>query len=173
MKLLKYKEQFGFRSILAPARPNDIEEAEDELEKKLPIEYLEFLKEWNGGIFLDELPPSIELDGYFNNVTILYGIGPYAADYVHLLGERSQEGYGFAKRVPSRFLAIGEGGPMQKICISIEGMDNGKIYYWEPIELREDDVPTMDYVTLIGENFLDFWNKLIKGGTSPDQWVDE
>lgn len=162
----KYAKKFGFRSILAPALQEDIDKVESEWGVRLPSEYTDFLREWNGGVFCDERDPIFDTGENYRELVLLYGVGPYPAEGVHLLSQSSQEGYGFRERVPDRFLAIGHGQPFEKICMSIKGEDKGKIFFWYPGgEIRETDVPTMEFLSLIGDDFFDFWNKLIKGGT--------
>ena len=50
----KFIEKFGFRSILSTATQADIDDSENQLNKKIPKDYAEFLLEWNGGIFVDD-----------------------------------------------------------------------------------------------------------------------
>ena len=163
----KFIEKFGFRSILAPAKEVDLKDAEMQLGKKFPLEYAEFLKLWNGGVFTDSPKPIFQVEEYvYRPLTVLHGVGPYSVPSIHLLGDAVQNAYRFDELVPDRFLAIGWGGPFEVLCISVEGDDMGKVFSWYPGGyVSDDDVRTEEFLTLVAENFFDFWNNLIEGDT--------
>ena len=163
----KFIEKFGFRSILSTATQADIDDSENQLNKKIPKDYAEFLLEWNGGIFVDDPRPIFQVDEFvYRQIVHLHGVGPFPVELVHLLGESVQHGYRFDELVPERFLAIGCGNTFEILCISTDSEDSGRVYSWYPGGyVSDDDVRTEEFLTLVAENFFDFWNNLIEGDT--------
>lgn len=149
-------------NLYAPASEQQLQSLERELGKPLPAGYRAFLKSRNGERFSSAIrcaakhDPKIDVD---LAVIVIYGIGSVGDQY-NLLD--AQNDYDFNSRVPDNIICIAEASHRLRICISLDGDDQGKIYLWIPIEdWVEDDVESSyEELSIIFDSFEDFLNSL-------------
>jgi SMI1-KNR4 cell-wall len=131
----KKMEELKFRYIRDKfIRVSDlaITEIEKTVSVKLPEDYLEFVKKYGGTSF----------DGYaiaFLNengnepeeiiVDVFYGVGRKVENYDLL--DKYQT---FSDRIPKRMLPIAQTPGSSQFCLSLSGIDKGKIYFWDMAE---------------------------------------
>jgi hypothetical protein len=98
-------------------------------------------------------PDPVDGDG---ELALLYGLSdePHHDDLRY-----AGMGLEFSQRVPSRFIAIGLSPYDDRIALSIQGEDAGRVFLWRPGEPWEPspNVPTMQYLHLIANDFDGFW----------------
>lgn len=163
-----FEKKFGLRPLLTMFDDADLEFAYEVLGYPIPAPYLEFLKMWNGGFFMEECaepfyrtPGVLDPDGEFIGVSYLYGLGPVYMDY-HVLHERSE--YEFEERVPNWFLPIGQWGlePHPRFCIGLAGDVTGQIFHWDPGVVLEEgkNIQTTEHLAFIANDFYEFWEMI-------------
>lgn len=174
---MKFPAKLGFTSSRSPCDSSLLIEFERSLpQNKLPPEYRNFLMEWNGGDFdlvawrgehfigsnLDIgvlVPGQKHLEDDFPvYIGELYGLFDPNSSYDL---RRSGIAYGFEKAVPSNYLAIGgSSSDTGIVCISIDGDDFGKVYYWcgEPWEVSTS--PNVEYMSFVAHDFQAFWSMI-------------
>lgn len=133
----------------------DINTLCDELEIKLPSDYVEFLLRHNGGQpkqnHFSKKDPRGEsnFDFYLN---VFFGIGGDDTSY-DIVTMYSI----YCDRIPEELLPIGDDGVGNIICIGIERDFNGKVFmWWKSGQVDEGEEPNFENVDLIDESFGDF-----------------
>ena len=134
---------------------------EQQINVKLPKNYVEFLLLYNGGRFKQEVYSMIE-PIYGTSGVSEGGISWFytlAEDYHYNLFKNYQT---FKKRIPKELIPIGSDSCGNQICLAVGGDNYGKVYFWNHDWENDDDEQEPDYsnVYLIANNFTEFVNKL-------------
>jgi hypothetical protein len=165
MKRFAIPDDWRPKGWMAPCSEDDIRAAEKELNVVFPPVYRAYLLENNAVSFGSGLvgPTEDEFDGPLP-VGEFYGVDPKKPPDSHDLRAR-RNGYDFPKRVPAGIVKIGESvSGYHAFCMSLREQDYGAIYYWDPglpwEEREEDNVPTMQYLTKVADDFESFWNTI-------------
>lgn len=151
------------KALFEPCSEQDIRELEQHINATLPEGYRDFLLQWNGCGFVDNVPAFDLADSRFEEeygtMDRLFGL-PTKSGGADLRLKSS--GYQFRERVPERFLAIGDNPYQEFVCISLAGDDRGSVFLWSPGEAWEPDenVPTMEYLYLAAKTFRQFFDSL-------------
>ena len=155
-----YESKFGFQNRIGPIDLQALATFEETLpSKKLPIEYREFLVEWNGGIF-EESDVGVEVpeDPYYPfRISELYGV---SLNPVGLTLQKAETGYGFRDATPRDYIPIGDAGGWDTLALAVAGRNVGKVYCWRPGEPWPQKEQTEDLLTFLCADFREFWNGL-------------
>lgn len=136
---------------------DQVNDFESRLGVTLPIDYKDFLLKYNGGYprpnaftFIDNFnKTSNSIVDFFHAIYEGYGEGNLEIDYDYFKS---------AKRIPPNVLPIA-GDPFGNlICLSIEGEDKGKVYFWD--HETEPQNASYENLSLIAGSFADFINIL-------------
>jgi len=150
-----------------PCSEDQIGAIETLMRVHFPDDYREFLKHCNGLTFDDDHPVRIkisdelsrkELDSTFGHLSALWAITDHDTGELRL--HQRQNGYEYNRRVPSGFVAIGNGFSSARLCICMnKGSDYGKVYYWEPAEDWEmgDILRSSEDLRFVANSFAEFW----------------
>lgn len=131
----------------------NIKQAEESMERRIPIEYIEFLLLYNGGH-----PERCE---FYESVTdcpwgveLFYGIG--GKNKCDLVGVCKE----YESRMPKELLPIANTGGCQ-ICICTEGENTGKIFFWDSEEeIPEAEQPCYENVYFLAASLMVFLEEL-------------
>lgn len=137
-----------------PLTEQDILEAEERLQRRIPTEYRTFLLTYNSGypeLLNFSLPSGGEKDcsvGYFYGLKVPYGI--------NIEWNLSE----YRDRIPAEMFPFTSCGGSQ-ICLCTAGANKGKVYFWDSEEEDPDaPQPCYDNIYLIAESFAEFLSRL-------------
>jgi hypothetical protein len=134
------------RDSFDPLIPSDLAEFESEVGAKLPDDYRAFLLKFNGGYFEDKVRyPYLEPCPYgeFGIIECFHGLNT-GYDYADIRDDiKVLEDW----NVPRNLLPIGDDIFGDPICLSITGVNRGRVFFWH----REDEARV-----LIGNTFSQF-----------------
>jgi hypothetical protein len=140
----------------APLTEQEIIDLETELHHSLPIDYAEFLRNYNGGTPHRNIFP---IRGYS-----LYDEGVLAFFFGTKRGETTDVLTVFRmseNRVPQELLPIGADVFGNLICLTVAGPNRGKVYWWfHEEEADEKEPPTYDNIYFVANSFTDLLNSL-------------
>ncbi len=170
--LKKFNPPFPIEARFPPVSEEMLMEVSKSLARPLPFpeDYLDFLRQWNGVISLEnggmvqylnaaEMCDD-DLDEGYASISSLFGIGD-SSDFFDL--RKCQKHYSFDRRVPGHFLAIGVGISVDFVCMSLAHETYGLIMIWEPGESWPEDgkyIQTMDALRPLANSFGEFWDRL-------------
>jgi hypothetical protein len=135
---------------------NDVIAFEAKIGIDLPLEYRQFLLTYNGGVpALIVFPIKENKRDTRSMLQILFGL---KQEGVNSLEHRVDE---IGERFPIDLLPIGNDLGGNIICISIRGVNRGKIFFWELETEKEDEGPP-DYSNVypVTDSFNEFLNSL-------------
>lgn len=127
-----------------------IKEFETKYNINLPIQYREFLLEYNGGNVKPNVFKISDEEGE-TAVNTLYGLG--IAEHYDELSNVFDSLYG---EICEEFISIGDDSGGNQICLGIEGNYLGKIYLLHDVE----EIEEMNNMIFISNSFNDFLNDL-------------
>lgn len=115
----------------------------------LPKDYRNYLLAYTG-----DIPSNLDFNfkGQKNGSTLscLYG---FYSGYENILKSAEEMGH----RYPTNLLPIGDDVCGNRILLSVQGSDRGKVYFWDhESEVDEGEKPNYSNVTLISDSFTDF-----------------
>lgn len=141
-----------------PLNSDRLKEFEHKFEMTLPNDYRDFLLTYNGGY---PEPDGFWIQGMDGNGSLVDRfLGIHGGEHDNLLGYLEI----YKERIPPNFLPIAHDPGGNLICMSVEGEDKGKIYFWDHEEEADPDQgETAGYqnVYLIADSFTDFFENLI------------
>lgn len=133
----------------------DIDTLCDELEIRLPSDYVDFLLHHNGGQLTQNHFSKKDSNGesiFDFHLNVFFGIGGNDTSY-DLLTMYSI----YCDRIPEELLPIGDDGVGNIICVGVEGGYAGNIFmWWKSGQVDEGEEPNFENVDLIDESFEDF-----------------
>jgi hypothetical protein len=139
----------------------DINNIENKLGLKLPVEYKQFLELHNGGHPLKDFYPLIEpiwgdkVRG--GNADLAWFLAIYEGEYENF--ERTLNT--MRNRIPKDLIPIARGSGGDLVCLCTQGDNYGKVYFWDHNwEAEDGQEPTYDNVYLVANSFTDFINSL-------------
>lgn len=131
----------------------DILAAEKKLQRKIPIEYRNFLLQYNSGYPEPRnfrRPPEGEI---MDSVGCFYGLKTsYGINLEWILEE-------YKDRMPAEMFPIAQVGGCQ-ICLCTEGLNKGKVYFWDSEEEPEPLQPNYDNLYYLADSLTDFFASL-------------
>lgn len=129
----------------------EIEQLESQTGISLPVDYKAFLLEHNGG---EPDPSEFQTkDGKVQSfVSYFLPISNLVDD--NLLEEI--EGLSQAGQIPSNLIPIATDPADNRIVLSVEGKERGKVYYWAWDEEDDNHIASYKYIRLIADSFDDF-----------------
>src|SRR5216683_6120046 len=126
------------RDSFDPIIPSDLAGFELDVGARLPDDYKAFLLKFNGGYFEDEVRyPYLEpcLYGEFGMIRSFHGLNT-GYDYADIRDDiKVFEDW----NVPRNLLPIGDDIFGNPICLSIAGVNYGKVFFWD----REDEAKVL------------------------------
>jgi hypothetical protein len=152
-----------FYSLFPPCTEADLRQLQQDLDVKLPEDYLDFLRQTNGmwlkPFLAFPFPDAFdeEDEGW---VQMFFGV---ASPSTERDLREEQRGYAFCERVPRTIIAIGSSVDWDRVCLSVAPTQFGCIYAWEPGEPWEPDninVPTTRWLRFVAPTFARFWDSL-------------
>lgn len=154
MKTLELTKLKSFRNTTF----DEIVALEQQINIRLPKDYVEFLLRYNGG---RPKKNSCDLIEVIDTIETTCGISWFytlAEDYNYNLFENYQI---FLNRMPKELIPIASDGCGNQICLAVQGDNYGKVYFWDhDWEHDEGEEPTYRNIYLIANSFTEFVNKL-------------
>jgi len=135
-----------------------LEALQQKYDVKLPSDYIEFLKIYNG-VILKVKEFFISDDQGSSTLDILYGLAD-TAQFEHLdLGRKWRK---TRASMPDDIFPIGSDPGGNYVCICLEGEDYGKIFFYDHEEPNEDENGQPNHQNLypIGDSFSYFMASL-------------
>lgn len=125
----------------------------------LPPDYKQFLLKNNGG---KPNPNKFKVDirGFENCSRVRCFFGIHKNDK-HDLSEHIQR---YKHMLPTNLLPIASEIASDLICLSVNGNDYGKIYFWDSNWIVTDRVPDYSNVHFLANSLLEFFDKLFEDG---------
>lgn len=151
-------------SICNKTRNEDLVLLEKRLKAKLPKSFREFLLTYN----LCKIEPNVFLidsNKGDNVVRHFFGICP---DYEW--GDLQYAWISYSDRVPSNLLPIGTDEDDSLVCLSITGIDYGKVYFWDRHQEVLDRKPDYSNLHLLADSFNSFLDKL-ENYSQSHEWI--
>ena len=128
---------------------------------RLPADYRSFLLQWNGGEFDGFVYFPLSDGDEFDFGTVVKLCGLYdPPDQLDLRNYSTS--YGFRPGVPANYVAIGNGGTWDLLCISVDGPNVGQVFLWQPGEPWRDESPTTRFLRPVATSFQEFWQLLFR-----------
>ncbi len=164
MNSSRYEPKFAMRPLFPSCDELMLDSLVKQFGGRLPDDYLEFLRQWNGVFFPNEDPAVRFLDEFdeydFAMFCRLYGLaGETTLDDLR----RSQNGYAFKHRVPASFIAIGDDNSWNRLTLCLDEDRFGHVFFWQPgvpWEEEGENVPTEEYLRPVAHSFREFWDSL-------------
>jgi hypothetical protein len=156
----KKMEELKFRYVrdkFIPVSDLAITNLAEKLSAKLPEYYLEFIKKYGGTSFDGYAITSLSKNGNESEeiiVDVFYGIGRQSEGY-DLLDEYQT----FSDRIPKRMLPIAQTPGSSQFCLSLSGIDKGKVLFWDMAEDVGGNAEDAN-LHLIADTFEEFIYKL-------------
>ena len=134
---------------------HELDQFAQQLPSSLPLDYREFLLQYNGG---QPEPATFLIDAEQGTTDLqwLYGLhdGP---DWANLWRARDV----YHNRVPSELLPIGHDSGGNLVCISLGTEDRGAVYFWDhEREVPEGQPPIRTNLHRVARSFTDFLQRL-------------
>jgi len=145
---------FTMKEVGRSLSEEDIRTLEFKLSLLLPKDYKAFLLANNGG---RPEPDAFPILNFENNpkdaIADFFGIDQ------ELETDNIEWNYTVLKgRIPNHLLPIADTGSGDLICLSLSGIDKGKVYFWD--HEGEHEPPTYDNVYLIADSFEEFLDSI-------------
>ncbi|WP_339527211.1 SMI1/KNR4 family protein [Pseudomonas sp. EA_35y_Pfl2_R111] len=133
-----------------------IKRFEEALGSKLPEDYRGFMLDHNGGDPEERCVFKLKgVDGPYSESLVRY-LFAFSAETDESI-EYNYEVYTLAKRLPENILPIGEDPGGNLICLSFQGEDAGKVYFWDhEQEGLTESSSTYSNLQIIADNFYEF-----------------
>lgn len=148
-----------FHDTKRVATDEDLLRAEQEIGRRLPAEYKQHLRKFNGG---QPEPAGFDIvwngqdwtEGWETN-SVHYFLAIYDGETSNFLDYYRD----FSDRIPADTVPIAydEGGNL--ILLGVEGKNEGKVFFWLQ-EYESDDEPNYSNVGFVARNFEKFLNSL-------------
>ncbi len=121
----------------------------------LPNGYRRFLKENNGG---RPVPEAFTFPGRETGslMRTFYSVnGPERTERLPLIFQM------FENRIPDGFFPFGRDAFGNQMLLQLSGPGTGRVYFWDhEYESDDDEVPTMENMTLLADSFEEFLSGL-------------
>ena len=137
------------RTSYPKLRDEVLAELEQKLQVRLPQQYKEFLRKYNGG---KPVPNVFAIKGnpYDSRGMIQHFLGVSEGNYRDILKQATV----FRDRVPSDLLPVARDPGGSLICLAVSGENYGKIYFWDrEDEVEEGEEPDYRNVYFIANSF--------------------
>ena len=129
---------------------------EEKISAKLPLEYKSYLLLHNGGHPLKDFYPLIN-SKLTEEADVAWFLAFYDGEYENLVDDYNT----YKNRIPQGFVPIARGSGGDLVCLCVEGLEYGKLYFWNhDWEADEGEEVTFDNTYLIANSFTDFINSL-------------
>lgn len=140
-------------SLCEKVTNSSVEEFEREIGTKLPEDYRKFLLDYNAA----EIRPNIFwIEDEKEENGIRYFLGICEDEWYDLTANKNN----YRERVPPNLLPFASDEDSSLVCISIEGDDYGRIYFWDRHQEGFDNKPDYRNVHLLADSFSNFLKKL-------------
>jgi cell wall assembly regulator SMI1 len=143
-----------------PITEDKLSQFEKELGRQLPQDYRQFLLRHNGG----KPNPgkfSVDIDGFRNTTVVQRFLGFHDTD----ADSFSRYSKIYENRIPDNLLPIATELSVDLICISINGDDYGKVYYWDHNWEVTEGKPDYSNVHILANSFTEFLGTLYDDDT--------
>jgi hypothetical protein len=141
--------------------PTDMEQIvnfEQQINARLPQEYVQFLLQYNGGAPKKDVYKMLEVNENSNEDETISLFYTLAEDYNHNLFSKFNT---FLGRMPKELIPIAIDPFGNQICLAVKGENYGKVYFWNhDWEHDEGEEPTYRNISLISNSFQEFVDKL-------------
>ncbi|MCA9205155.1 MAG: SMI1/KNR4 family protein [Planctomycetales bacterium] len=153
------------RTLFPAITKSEIEQIESHFRHPLPMDYRDFLLEFNGAFFQSPLGFHTSDGDDEDDYPLLYrlygmcpSVGVESTDDVRFAGRA----YDFQNRVPEGIVAIGDDNSWNFVCLSLRQDTCGSIYYWEPGEPWEmaGSIRTWEFLSPVAATFREFCDRL-------------
>jgi len=172
--LTEFKLEPSLTKSFSPLTSARVREIEQALQAELPAGYRHLLETYGACRFVDDveceaidtMPATIAPDNRVG-LNFFYGMREQENEVLFWRDE------GFAGRIPSELLTIGQDGTYRQLCIGISGKYRGRIYLWDRYDelltdenyLKEHGKPRPPEVSfanvyLLANSFEEFIGKL-------------
>jgi hypothetical protein len=145
--------EFSFK----PIKNQELETFEETFNLILPNDYKNFLLCHNGG---KTVRRRFETKDKTITSSIMLFL-PLSKETENNL-EYYYEKYNIGKIIPSNFIPLGVDPADSLICLSINGEDQGTVYFCDLDYIEEDNGLKQEFIKLVSQSFSEFVNSLFK-----------